>query len=548
MGICCSAFQSSRNIDNVHDLDKIIILSHAFMKDKLNEEQIKEYFSSLLLTQLTEEKLDEIKTRRFFKWIDMSTTSKQIPLSIDINHIINLFKKQKSEEKNKLGEETPKEIIFKNQGLSYTEDSLRNYYLKNKITFERRVIKAPPGVFRWLSWMIICKLPQKRDSFYYEKLLVSKIRNKKKFEILLEIESTIESKGSNTNEIKSSLFRLLKSLIIIDHEIIFLKGISYILAYLLIITDIDELNIYYFMVSLLSKTFSDKFGLRGLYIKDQPLLKACISVFQKNLNKYFPELSEHFQEINLSIYSWISLWIQMCYINVFPNYLLLRVWDYFLIHGISFLLNLGLSIIEYFYEDLINNDKPEEILEFFKKLNPNLKSSYKIMGTLDYNIEDLISNSIKNYTISNDEIERELLILYPNYKKFNIKYEYKDNNHKRESLSSLDYKNQEIYNKYISEYKQTENDDDTNSNYYSLMDISSDYCNILEENNNENIELSISQNNRYYEICYTESSCEEIEIEDENNYINEHIKDLINKQTLSNNKSNCKSIKSFFCK
>ena len=342
------------------------------------------------------------------------------------------------------------------------------------------------------------------------------------------------------------MFRLLKSLILIDHEIIFLKGISYILAYLLIITDRDELNIYYFMVSLLSKTFSDKFGLRGLYIKDQPLLKACISVFQKNLNKYFPELSEHFQEINLSIHSWISQWIQMCYINVFPNYLLLRVWDYFLIHGISFLLNLGLSIIEYFYEDLINNDKPEDILEIFKNLNPNLKSSYKIMGTIDFNIENLISNSIKNYTISNDEIEKELQILYPNYKN-NIKYEYKDN-HKRESLSSLDYKNPEIYNKYISECRETENDDDTNSNYYSLMDIPSDYCNILEENNNENIELSISQNNRYYEICYSESSCEEIEIEDENNYINEHIKDLINKQTLSNNNSNCKSIKSFFCK
>ena len=322
MGKCCSVTQTQRNIDNVHEFDKIIILSHEFMKDKLSEEQLKELFSSLLLEQLTEEKSDEIKRRHFLKWISMSTTSKQIPFCIDTNHIINLYKKQKNKERKK-SEETPKTpqgIFFKNKGLSYTEESLRIFVAKNEKTFENRVLKGPPGVFRWIGWIIICKLPEKRDSIYYEKLCGFKIKNKEKHEIFNEIDNTIEDKYSNFNKMKESLFRLLKSLIIMDNEIIELKGISYIIAYLLIITDNDELNIYYFMVSLLSKTFSNKYGLRGLYVKDQPLLRACISVFQKHLNNHFPELSEHFKEINLSLYSWISLWIQMCYINVFPNY------------------------------------------------------------------------------------------------------------------------------------------------------------------------------------------------------------------------------------
>ena len=199
------------------------------------------------------------------------------------------------------------------------------------------------------------------------------------------------------NGIKSSLFRLLKSLRLIDHEIMELKEISYILGFLLIISDIDELNVFYFMIALLSKTFSDNFGIRGFYLRDKTLLKACISVFQKNFDKYFPELSEHFLEINFPFSSWISFWIRMCYINIFPNYLLLKVWDNFLVYGIPFLLNLGLSIVENFYEDLMNNDNPENIVEFFKKLNPNLQSNYKRFEVLDYNIEDLISNAIKNY-------------------------------------------------------------------------------------------------------------------------------------------------------
>ena len=133
MGKCCSVTQIPRNIDNLHEFDKIIILSHEFMKDKLSEEQLKELLSSLLLEQLKEEKSDETKRRHFLKWISMSTNSKQIPFCIDTNHIINLNKKQKNKERKK-SEETPKTpqgIFFKNKGLSYTEESLRIFFAKN---------------------------------------------------------------------------------------------------------------------------------------------------------------------------------------------------------------------------------------------------------------------------------------------------------------------------------------------------------------------------------------------------------------------------------
>ncbi len=543
MGMCNSVIPQTRNIDSIHELDKNIILAHSFMKNKSNNEQIQYYFSSLLYYQLLEEKSDEIKTRRFYKWIDMSISSQKLLNSVDINQIINSLKRQKKEKKyreEKVGDsQSIYKISFKNKRISYTEIGLRHYYNKNKTSFENRVLKGPPGIFRWISWIIISKLPDKRSHFYYEKLVNNKITKKKNIEILSAIEDTIEEKGFMVNEIKASLFRLLKALNNIDHEIIFIKSITYILGYLLIISNNDELNIYYFMISLLSKTFSDKFGIRSFYTQDQTLLVASNSIFNKYLKKYFPELSEHFAKIKLHVYSWISLWIQMIYINVFPNYLVLRIWDHFLIHGISFLLSLGLSIVEYFYEDLINCNTKKEILEFFKKLNPNLKSSYKRIETLDYNIEELISNALKKYPITNEEIYSKLKSLFSNYNN-NYKYIYKDKTEKNIIRKSKSLKEQ--LNDTLSYYLDTDsgenkqNDNKYNLNTSSLCSLSNNTYNILEENINENITLSISQNNGFSELYYEDDSSEEIE--DEDIYIDEHIKDLMNKQTCLNRKFN----------
>ena len=234
----------------------------------------------------------------------------------------------------------------------------------------------------------------------------------------------------------------------------------------------------------------------------------------------------------------------MCYINVFPNHLVLRIWDYFLVYGISFLLSLGLSIVEYFYEDLINNDNPDDILEFFKKLNPNQKSSYKRFTFIDYNIEDLLSNAIKNYSIPNYEINIELKTLFPNYNN-NSKYNYIIN-HKFDKMNSsfLNEKENTIEDKCLLKRNNTKNDknssktNDSKPNNSDIINSSDESYSILEENEIENIELSISQYkyNKLSDINNSDTSCDEIE--DENIDINEHIKDLMSKQISLNKKSN----------
>ena len=80
-----------------------------------------------------------------------------------------------------------------------------------------------------------------------------------------------------------------------------------------------------------------------------------------------------------------------------------------------------------------------------------------------------------------------------------------------------------------------------NDCYYRLDSLIKKGFN-LQENNNENIELSISQKNGIGEVNLSleENSCDDIEVEDENNsYLHEHIKDLKSKQEDSNLNTNC---------
>ena len=132
MGVCCSELTNIRNFDNENELDKIIIISNAFMKNKISENQIEQLFPNFLFNQLIEEKSDINKTRHFFKWVNMTTQFKQIVFSIDVNDIINSYKIQKNNNKKniELIDENNENITFKNKGVSYTENGLRNYYIK----------------------------------------------------------------------------------------------------------------------------------------------------------------------------------------------------------------------------------------------------------------------------------------------------------------------------------------------------------------------------------------------------------------------------------
>ena len=531
MGICGSIILSEKNMKKENDIDKIILIMNSFIKDRLSTEKIKPFLSDLLYYQIILEKSDFVKSNRFIKWIQMSSILKTFPFYNDINLIMNSFERKEEIKNEKEKNNYIKYDIFYKKGMkeiSNTEIGLRNYFIKRKSKFESRMLKSPPSVFRWCSWLILSKTNINREYIYYEKIIEMKINKKSYIEIVNITEDIIKEKCNNSNLIKSCLFRLIKSIIVIDPDIFYLKEIAYILTFLIIVSNFDEINIFYMMISLLSGNEDKKFGLKGFFIKGKPLLNISYKIFEKNFKNLFSELNEHLIQSHIEIKSIIENWIQICYINIFSIINIVRIWDYFLLKGISFLINLCLSLIENFYEDLMNLKSEQDLLIFLKKLNSD---KYNINSEIDFNIEEILSIANKKYKFSNEEIYNELIMSYPDYK-YEFEYNYKNIN----EINIKILNNKESINEKLSTiniYYSSNNN--LNNNCYSRLDslINNGYIN-LEENNNDNIELSISQKNIFGEDnCLSENSFEDIE--DENNYnLHEHMKDLKSKQEYLN--------------
>ena len=531
MGICGSIILSEKNMKKENDIDKIILIMNSFIKDRLSKEKIKPFLSDLLYYQIILEKSDFVKSNRFIKWLQMSSILKTFPFYNDINLIMNSFERKEEIKNEKEKNNYIKYDIFYKKGMkeiSNTEIGLRNYFIKRKSKFESRMLKSPPSVFRWCSWLILSKTNINREYIYYEKIIEMKINKKSYIEIVNITEDIIKEKCNNSNLIKSCLFRLIKSIIVIDPDIFYLKEIAYILTFLIIVSNFDEINIFYMMISLLSGNEDKKFGLKGFFIKGKPLLNISYKIFEKNFKNLFPELNEHLIQSHIEIKSIIENWIQICYINIFSIINIVRIWDFFLLKGISFLINLCLSLIENFYEDLMNLKSEQDLLIFLKKLNSD---KYNINSEIDFNIEEILSIANKKYKFSNEEIYNELIMSYPDYK-YEFEYDYKNIN----EINIKILNNKESINKKLSTiniYYSSNNN--LNNNCYSRLDslINNGYIN-LEENNNDNIELSISQKNIFGEDnCLSENSFEDIE--DENNYnLHEHMKDLKSKQEYLN--------------
>ena len=530
MGICGSTILSEEDIKNENDIDKIILIINSYLKNKLSDDKIKTFLSDLLYYQVVLEKSDFVKSNRFTKWLKMSSLLKMLPFSNDINSIMNSINKKKIIENTSEKNNYLKYNIFFKKGMkeiSYTEIGLRNYYIKNKLKFESRMIKSPPSIFRWCSWLVLSKTDINRAYSYYEKILEIKINKKRHMQIVNIINDIIKEKCTKLNLIKSCLFRLLKSIIILDPDIFFLKEIAYILTFLIIVSNFDEINIFYMMISLFSGNESKKFGLKGFFIKEKPLLNICFKIFEKNFQNFFPELDEHLNQHNIKINSSIENWLQICYINVFSIIYIVRIWDYFLLKGISFLINLGLSLIENFYEDLMNLNNEQDLLTFLKKLNPG---KFNMNSEIEFNIEEILSNAIKKYKITNEEIYQELTKTYPEYK-YEFEYDYKNISEQETKILN----NEESDEERLSTVDRCGSPKNINNNCLYHLDslINKGYPD-LEENNNDDIELSISQKNIFGENnCLTEDSFEDIE--DENNFnLHEHMKDLKSKQEYLN--------------
>ena len=500
------------------ELDKILFLIYIYMNDKITKEKILNIFPELDFSSIEKEKNDKIKNRHFFKWFDMAF-NKNIKSLMDVytdDLIIYIqneresynFEKEKNindinnnntNNNNILKNENffllEDQVPNTNQEISLSEQGLRNFYLTDPEHFKNRVLKAPPSNFRWLSWIILSGIPINRPFAYYRNLLTYDLPEEAEKQIQKDIVRTIQTPISNIEDIKKSMYRILKALAIIDKEMSYVQGINFIVSFLLINSKRNEIDTFYIILAIFSKTYNQKYGMRGFYLENFPLIHVYIKIYENHCKKLFPKFIQHIYKISLPMISWLSPWFQMIFINVFPNDIVLRIWDCFFIFGNSFLISFALSVTEIVHKSIIKITDLTQIQEYLKLLNTDIKNNFLDKDKkINYDIENLINNAIKKYFIDIKEIDEELLKNYPNYN-----------------------------NKYFYNYKKIKKNDSYLSNYINILTKETKINEEEEEEENENNEKNLNKNNI--------SNNEDLINNKENN-------EIINKLYNNNNENN----------
>ena len=435
MGSCYSERnKSSKKLfsgESYSNFDKIIFLQKFYMENILSKQEIAPFYTTIIYEQIIKEKNSKEKYRHFFKWFEMALSPyHKLLSSLEKEEILKslneeknkIIKKQVENEENSSYSEIPNFA----QDISISEQGLRNYFFRQPKHFESRILKTPPASFRWISWIIMSGVPISRPAVYYTNLLTYDLPEETEEQIQKDLARTFLINESNYKEKINSLYRILRAFANIDKEIGYTQGMNFVAFYLLNISNRNEIDAFYLMMSIFSHTFSNKFGMRGFFIEDFPLIFAFSNIFDKKLNKFFPKVHKHIQEINLSSFSWISFWMQQIYILVFPKEDLFRIWDYFFVYGKNILISLGLSIVDLVQDKIVQIDDLCEMQEFFKLLNPknNVIKNLVKFTSIEYDIEKLLKNAVEKYYVSNEEIDAELKNVNPNFNNDYV-YDYK---------------------------------------------------------------------------------------------------------------------------
>jgi len=289
---------------------------------------------------------------------------------------------------------TKEELEHNSFTINQAEIGLRKFIKENKDKFFNRLIKGPPESFRWISWIIAAEIPEDRNQEIFVSLLKKEIDKKTDIQIKKDLNRTIsEDNLFILGNSQNALYNVLKAYAISDQEVAYCQGMNFIAGFLLIISDFNEVDTLYMMMSLFMFTFGENnLGIRGFYINEFPLLRLYVYVFEVVFNKFLPELKQHFDKLEVPNELWISKWFQTLFTVCIPVDLLVRVWDCFLSEGLDFLFNFSIALLKKHEKNLLSFQDISDISEYFRNMNPSLT---KEKDRIKFDVEELISSALE---------------------------------------------------------------------------------------------------------------------------------------------------------
>ena len=138
------------------------------------------------------------------------------------------------------------------------------------------------------------------------------------------------------------------------------QGMNYIVAFLLKISNYNEVMTFYFFRNILD-------DIKGYFEEGFPLLNKNVEIFESHFSQLYPKIYKHFKKYEIINEFYITKWLQTLLTLFLPFEELSIIWDVLLIRGFDFIIFICLAFFDFIEDNLLKLKESSDIIHYMEK-------------------------------------------------------------------------------------------------------------------------------------------------------------------------------------
>ncbi|KAK4878197.1 hypothetical protein RN001_010703 [Aquatica leii] len=226
--------------------------------------------------------------------------------------------------------------------------------------------------------------------------------------ILIDLGRTFPSHSYYSSSLgpgQLALFNLLKAYSLLDPEVGYCQGLSFVAGVLLL--HMEESQAFFLLRHLMYRR-----GLRNQYLPDMIGLQIKLYQLSRLLHDQLPDLYDHFDFYEVSPTLYAAPWLLTLFASQFPLGFVTRVFDLIFLENTDVVFKVALALLSLHKEALLACDSFEEIMNYLKLKVPavdktTLEKIMKEVCTSD------IAKQLNEYQVEYQVLQEELSSVQP---------------------------------------------------------------------------------------------------------------------------------------
>ncbi|XP_046476943.1 TBC1 domain family member 1 isoform X1 [Neodiprion pinetum] len=204
-----------------------------------------------------------------------------------------------------------------------------------------------------------------------------------------------------------ALFNLLKAYSLLDPEVGYCQGLSFVAGVLLL--HMAEDQAFFLLRHLMFRR-----GLRKLYLPDMAALQLHLYQLSRLLHDRLPAIYNHFDKHEVSPTLYAAPWLLTLFASQFPLGFVTRVFDLLFLESSEVIFRVAVALLEDHQDQLLCCDSFEEIMEYLKLRVPAVDKGVleRVMKRVFYPDTEMVKQ-LNEYRVEYQVLQEEMLSVKP---------------------------------------------------------------------------------------------------------------------------------------